>query len=90
MDNIPIIFSAITEGANNLEITGAGNLTNNNVYYKKSSSGLSGGAIAGIVITCAVVLILLTIIGMYIRRPKPAMNSNSTIVELRTVDNYQE
>ena len=89
-DNIPIIFSAITEGANNLEITGAGNLTNNNVYYRKNSSGLSGGVIAAIVIPCAVVLILLTIIGMYIRRPKPAMNSNSTIVELRTVDNYQE
>ena len=88
--DIPITFNAATEDANNLKITGAGIATNNNVYYKKSSSGLSGGAIAGIVITCAVVLILLTIIGMYIRRPKPAMNSTSTIVGLRTVDNYQE
>ncbi len=85
----PITFSASTEEANNLEITGAGT-SNNNVYYRKNSSGLSGGAIAGIVIACAVVLILITILAMYLRRPKPTMNNNSTIVGLRSVDNYQE
>ena len=85
----PITFSAITEDANNLKITGAGN-SNNNVYYRKNSSGLSGGVIAGIVIACSVVLILITILAMYLRRPKPAMNNNSTIVGLRSVDNYQE
>ena len=85
----PITFSASTEEANNLEITGAGT-SNNNIYYRKNSSGLSGGVIAGIVIACAVVLILITILAMYLRRPKPAMNNNSTIVGLRSVDNYQE
>ena len=85
----PITFSASTEEANNLEITGAGT-SNNNVYYRKNSSGLSGGAIAGIVIACAVVLILITILAMYLRRPKPTMDNNSTIVGLRSVDNYQE
>ena len=85
----PITFSASTEEANNLEITGAGT-SNNNIYYRKNSSGLSGGAIAGIVIACAVVLILITILAMYLRRPKPTMDNNSTIVGLRSVDNYQE
>ena len=90
VDETPITFSASTEDANNLKITGAGNTSNNNVYYRKNYSGLSGGVIAGIVIACAVVLILITILAMYLRRPKPAMNNNSTIVGLRSVDNYQE
>ena len=89
-DNIPITFSASTEYDNNLKITGAGNTSNNNFYYRKNSSGLSGGVIAAIVIPCAVVLILVTILAMYLRRPKPAMDNNSTIVGLRSVDNYQE
>ena len=86
----PITFSASTEDANNLKITGAGNTSNNNVYYRKNYSGLSGGVIAAIVIPCAVFLILVTILAMYLRRPKPAMDNNSTIVGLRSVDNYQE
>ena len=89
-DGIPITFSASTEVGNNLKITGASNTSKYNVYYRKSDSGLSGGVIAGIVIACAVGLILITIIGMYIRRHKPAMNSNSTIISLRAVGNYQE
>ena len=90
VDETPITFSASTEDANNLKITGAGNTSNNNVYYRKNYSGLSGGVIAGIVIACAVVLILITILAMYLRRPKPTMDNNSTIVGLRSVDNYQE
>ena len=62
VDETPITFSASTEDANNLKITGAGNTSNNNVYYRKNSSGLSGGVIAGIVIPCAVLLILVTIL----------------------------
>ena len=68
------------------------NTTNirNNPIYRKSSSGLSGGAIAGIVIACAVVLIIASIVAMMLRKPAPPMNNTSSVVGLRTIDNYTE
>ena len=61
-----------------------------NVKWRKNSSGLSGGAIAGIVIACAVALILITILAMFFRRSKMAPTNNSTIVGLKSIDNYNE
>ena len=61
--------------------------SNNNISYRKNSSGLSGGAIAGIVIACAVVLIAASIVAMMLRKPTPPLD-NTTVVGLKTVDNY--
>jgi hypothetical protein len=61
-----------------------------NPTYKKSSSGLSGGAIAGIVIACAVVLIIASIIAMMLRKPSVPIKNNSSITELRSIDNYTQ
>ena len=63
------------------------NGTNNHINYRKNSSGLSGGAIAGIVIACAVVLIAASIVAMMLRKPAPPLD-NTTVVGLKTVDNY--
>lgn len=60
---------------------------NNHINYRKNSSGLSGGAIAGIVIACAVVLIAASIVAMMLRKPTPPLD-NTTVVGLKTVDNY--
>ena len=63
----------------------------NAANYRKNSSGLSGGAIAGIVIACAVVLIIGSVIAMMLRKPSKAPLDNSTsVVGLRTVDNYTQ
>ena len=59
-----------------------------NVVYRKNSSGLSGGAIAGIVIVCAAVLIIITVLAIYLKGPKTPVNNNSTIVGLKSVENY--
>ena len=63
---------------------------NSNVVWRKTSSGLSGGAIAGIVIACAVTLILITILLMFLRKSKKTQENNSTIVGLKSVDYYNE
>ena len=60
------------------------------VVYRKNSSGLSGGVIAGIVIACAAVLIIITVLALYLKSPKTPVNNNSTIVGLKSVENYQE
>lgn len=57
-------------------------------HYRKNSSGLSGGAIAGIVIACAVALIIASVVAMMLRKSKPEENTSSSIVGLKTVDNY--
>ena len=61
-----------------------------NLFYQKSSRGLSGGAIAGIVIACAVVLIIIIVIAILLRRHKVSDAANSTVVELKKVDNHAE
>ena len=57
-------------------------------HYRKNSSGLSGGAIAGIVIACAVALIIASVVAMMLRKSKPEENTSSSIVGLKTVDNF--
>ena len=69
---------------------GNGTTIRNNPIYRKSSSGLSGGAIAGIVIACAVVLIIASIVAMMLRKPAAPVNNTSSVIGLRTVDNYTE
>ena len=58
-----------------------------NSKWRKNSSGLSGGSIAAIVIACAVVLILITILVLCFSRRKIIDTNNSTMVGLRTIDN---
>ena len=68
-----------------------GTTIRNNPIYRKSSSGLSWGAIAGIVIACAVVLIIASIVAMMLRKPSSTLaNNNSSVIGLRTIDNYTE
>ena len=62
----------------------------NQAKYRKNSSGLSGGAIAGIVIACIIVLIIGTIILMMLRRPKAPEDNSTSVVGLKTIDNYSE
>ena len=62
----------------------------NQAKYRKNSSGLSGGAIAGIVIACIVVIIIGSIIAMMLRRPKAPVDNSTSVVGLRTIDNYSE
>ena len=87
----------MTDGNDDLNFKGNGNTGNtnstsirNNPIYRKSSSGLSGGAIAGIVIACAVVLIIASIVAMMLRKPSAPVNNTSSVVGLRTIDNYTE
>ena len=60
----------------------------NNIHYRKNSSGLSAGAIAGIVIAICLVLCCITILIIMLRRPKKKEENDSSIVGLRTIDNY--
>ena len=62
----------------------------NQAVYRKSSSGLSGGAIAGIVIACAVVLIIGSVIAMMMRKPAPPLDNSTSVVGLRPIDNYSQ
>jgi len=68
--------------------------TRGKTMYRKSSSGLSGGAIAGIVIACAVVLIIASILAIMLRKVStptaPFQNQTPSIVGLRSVDNYSQ
>ena len=64
------------------------NVNNNNIRFRNNSSGLSGSAIAEIVIACGVILILISLTLMCIRKPKREEINNSSVVGLRTVDNF--
>ena len=63
-------------------------IPDNNVNFRVNSSGLSGGAIAGIVIGISIVLCCVTIIIVLLKRPKKKKEEDSSIVGLRTIDNY--
>jgi hypothetical protein len=64
------------------------NADNINVHYRKNSSGLSAGAIAGIVIAICLALACIAILIIMLRRPKKKEENDSSIVGLRTIDNY--
>ena len=77
-------------------ITGGGNTTIENRevgIYRKSSSNLSGGAIAGIVIACAVALIIASIAAIMLKKSSvaaPFQPQNPSIVGLRSIENYSQ
>jgi hypothetical protein len=89
-DDIRLSLNMTEQDYVNIVKYGPTNRAGSNLFYHKSSSGLSGGAIAGIVIACAVVLIIITVIAMFLRRHKVSDVGNSTIVGLKSVDNYTE
>ena len=87
-DDTTLVTLSMKDGGNDAPIeTPIDSGNNNNISYRKNSSGLSGGAIAGIVIACAVVLIAASIVAMMLRKPTPPLD-NTTVVGLKTVDNY--
>ena len=64
-------------------------LGKNKLFYHKSSIGLSGGAIAGIVIACVEVLIIIIILAIFLRNSKITEDSNGCNIEgLKSSDNY--
>ena len=87
LDGIDIYVNTM-EGNDTIKFTST--TSGENVIYRKNSSGLSGGAIAGIVIACAAVLIIVTVLALYLKGPKTPVNNNSTVVGLKSVENYQE
>jgi len=95
-NEVTAITLNMTERYHNITYQIKGNTTDsdttkfNQAKYRKNSSGLSGGAIAGIVIACIVVIIIGSIIAMILRRPKAPMDNSTSIVGLRTVDDYSE
>lgn len=56
-------------------------------FYKKSSSGLSGGAIAGIIIACVAVLVIASILAIILRKPKPPIDTSTTVIGLQNSEN---
>jgi len=89
------LTSGITENKNQIVL----NMTNKNqsleeapstmnrVYKKSSEGGLNGGGIAGIVIACVVALVIASIVAIMLRKPKPPVQSTSTVVQANSVDN---
>lgn len=61
--------------------------TMNRVYKKSSEGGLNGGGIAGIIIACVVALVIASIVAIMLRKPKPPVQSTSTVVQANSVDN---
>ena len=61
-----------------------------NFKWRKNSRGLSGGAIAGIIIVSASALILITILAMFLRKNIRTQENQSTMIGLKSNDNYNE
>ena len=76
----------LEEGKDGVSVDPNPETQKNPTYYRKDSSGLSGGSIAGIVIACAAVLIIATIVALVLKSPKAPVNNNSSIVGLKTDD----
>lgn len=90
------LASGITENKNQivLNMTNDKNLsleeapsTMNRVYKKSSEGGLNGGGIAGIIIACVVALVIASIVAIMLRKPKPPVQSTSTVVQANSVEN---